>query len=236
MNKTEYIEKLRALLDGCPKEEAERFLAYYSEMIEDRMEDGCPEEEACLSFGSVEEVAAQIRSEILFSEDTSGETAMPPSGNASENTEKEEPATIIEQPDTASGSSAQVDSAKKDSDKKSVSVLLVILAIIGFPLWFPLCIAAFAILLSVLICLWSVVLSFWCVFVSLAAVAVAELPASILLLIYEGIGGFLIGFGSAFICTALAIVFLWLSVLITKGSAKLTALIFKGLWRLLVRK
>lgn len=245
MNKTEYIEKLRALLEGCPKEEVERFLSYYGEMIDDRIEDGCPEDEACLSFGSIEDVAAQIRQEILLPEEDAAETVLSEE-SSSEKTAEQEPARPVKQVGTEDGGSADgseasqenaaESSAKTDTDKKSVNVFLLILAIIGFPLWFPLCIAAFVILFAFLICLWAVVLASWCVFVSLAAAAVASIPGSILLLFYEGIGGFLIEFGCAFICAALAIVFLWLSLLLIKGCAKLTALPFKGLWRLLVRK
>ena len=233
MNKTEYIEKLRALLDGCPKEEAERFLAYYSEMIDDLVENGCSEQEACQSLGSIEEVAEQIRSGILFPEELSGEE-LSASDDFSEKTgddsgKKEKP--------EAKGTMAEDPSQAKDPDKKSVNVLLIVLAIIGFPLWFPLCIAAFSILLSVFICLWSVVLSFWCIFAAMSAAAAAAIPSSIILAVVGmGIGSFLIQFGSAFIFAALAIVFLLLSVLVTKGIAKLTAFVFKGLWRALVKK
>ena len=64
MNKNEYIKGLGARLQRCPKAERERFLAYYSEMIDDRIEEGFTEEAACESLGSVNDIAAQIMEEI----------------------------------------------------------------------------------------------------------------------------------------------------------------------------
>ena len=40
MNKQEYLSAIRARIPKMPTEDMERFIAYYSEMIDDRMEDG----------------------------------------------------------------------------------------------------------------------------------------------------------------------------------------------------
>lgn len=60
MTKREFTEELKLLLDGLPKKEVEERIVFYSEMIDDRMEDGATEEEAVALIGSVEDVAAQI--------------------------------------------------------------------------------------------------------------------------------------------------------------------------------
>ena len=63
MNKQEFLKALRAGLSGLPQEDAEERLSFYSEMIDDRMEDGLSEEEAVASVGSVEEIVSQTISD-----------------------------------------------------------------------------------------------------------------------------------------------------------------------------
>ena len=60
MKKHEFLDALRKKLGGIPKVELEERLRFYSEMIDDRIEDGMTEEVAVSDVGSVEEVATQI--------------------------------------------------------------------------------------------------------------------------------------------------------------------------------
>ncbi len=64
MNKQEFISALRAKLSGLPQKDIEDRLNFYSEIIDDRIEDGLTEEAAISEIGSVEEIAAQIIEEI----------------------------------------------------------------------------------------------------------------------------------------------------------------------------
>lgn len=66
MNKQKFIEKLTARLSGLPRQEVEERLAFYGEMIDDRMEEGLAEEAAVSEIGSVEEIAAQVIADIPF--------------------------------------------------------------------------------------------------------------------------------------------------------------------------
>ena len=63
MTAAEFTEALRRGLPGLPREDLEERLAFYGEMIEDRMEEGFTEEEAVAQLGSVEEVIGQIAAE-----------------------------------------------------------------------------------------------------------------------------------------------------------------------------
>lgn len=63
MDKQGYLDRLREALAGLPEEERAERLSFYSEMIDDLMEEGLTEEEACLRIGPAEEVAAQILAE-----------------------------------------------------------------------------------------------------------------------------------------------------------------------------
>lgn len=60
MNKQEFLRALEAELCGLPEEELAERLAFYAEMIDDRMEEGYSEEQAVAQIGSAEEVAEQI--------------------------------------------------------------------------------------------------------------------------------------------------------------------------------
>jgi uncharacterized membrane protein len=46
MGKQEFLTRLGKALSGLPREDIEERLNFYSEMIEDRMEEGLSEEEA----------------------------------------------------------------------------------------------------------------------------------------------------------------------------------------------
>lgn len=63
MRKRDFLEQLRKSLSGLPQDDIEERLTFYSEMIEDRMEEGLSEEEAVSAIGSVDEIAAQAVAE-----------------------------------------------------------------------------------------------------------------------------------------------------------------------------
>ena len=63
MTKLNFILSLNEKLSGLPQNDIEERLRFYTEMIEDRMEEGLSEEEAVLAVGSVDEIAEQILAE-----------------------------------------------------------------------------------------------------------------------------------------------------------------------------
>lgn len=60
MTKLELISVLREKLSCLPRQELEERLAFYSEMIDDRMEEGLSEEDALAQIGSVDQIVSQI--------------------------------------------------------------------------------------------------------------------------------------------------------------------------------
>jgi len=64
VTKLKFLLSLHDRLSHLPQDEVEERLSFYSEMIEDRMEDGLLEEEAVAAVGTVEEIAAQIEAEL----------------------------------------------------------------------------------------------------------------------------------------------------------------------------
>lgn len=67
MSKQEFLVKLRKGLSGLPQDDIDEGLAFYDEMIEDRIEEGLSEEEAVSVAGNIDEIVAQIVSEIPLS-------------------------------------------------------------------------------------------------------------------------------------------------------------------------
>ncbi len=67
MDKQAFIEQLRGRLSGLSREDMERSIEFYSEMVDDRMEEGLTEEEAVAQIGSVREVVDHIMAEIPLS-------------------------------------------------------------------------------------------------------------------------------------------------------------------------
>ena len=60
MTKLQFLLNLHDRLSDLPQDDVEERLRFYSEMIEDRMEDGLSEEQAVEEIGAVDAVAAQI--------------------------------------------------------------------------------------------------------------------------------------------------------------------------------
>ena len=60
MNRYEFLYELKAKLSQLPENEIESHLAYYEEMIDDRIEDGMTEEEAVASLEDVSVIAERI--------------------------------------------------------------------------------------------------------------------------------------------------------------------------------
>ena len=64
MNKEQFITELKDGLSGLPQNDIDERVLFYTEMIDDRMEEGMSEEEAISGIGSVEEIVSQIISEV----------------------------------------------------------------------------------------------------------------------------------------------------------------------------
>ena len=63
MNKEEFLNELKKGLSGIPKEDSDERVNFYSEMIDDRIEEGMSEEEAVSAIGDVNAIISQIMAE-----------------------------------------------------------------------------------------------------------------------------------------------------------------------------
>ena len=61
MRKNEFLNEIRGALRGYPRNEVENSIEFYSEMIEDRVENGMTEEQAVASLGNIDMIIKNIK-------------------------------------------------------------------------------------------------------------------------------------------------------------------------------
>ena len=106
--------------------------------------------------------------------------------------------------------------------KKRKSARQILLLCLGAPLWLPLLIAAFAVLLSLLASLWSIIVSFWAVFASLAGVGLGCTLGGVIYGAFSSPAGGVATVGVGLVSAGLAIPAFYGCVAATKGSVCLT--------------
>ena len=102
---------------------------------------------------------------------------------------------------------------------------VLIAAILGFPVWLPLTIAAFVVVLALYICVWAVMISLWCVPISVGAAALGALVLGGAVLLNGGVGLTLFYCGFGLVCAGLAIIFFLtvkaFTICVIKGTARI---------------
>ena len=111
---------------------------------------------------------------------------------------------------------------------------MILLLILGFPLWFPLLVAAFCILLSlaIVIAVLAIVVP-WSLVVSFGASALGLLIATAAILVGEGIVAAVFVLGAVLMLSALCIFALWAGIRLTALGAKAIGAMFKGTYKLI---
>ena len=111
---------------------------------------------------------------------------------------------------------------------------MILLLILGFPIWFPLLVAAFSILLSLAIVIATLAMVVpWALVVSFGASAVGLLIVTPFVLAGEGIAAAVLVLGTTLILAALCIFCLWIGLRLTVLGAKGIGAMFKGFFKLL---
>lgn len=64
MTKQEYLSAIRGKIRKMPADDIDKFMDYYSEMIDDRMEDGLSEEDAVADMDAPDDVVDQILADM----------------------------------------------------------------------------------------------------------------------------------------------------------------------------
>lgn len=190
MKRVEFLKELKARLWALPEADIQCSLDYYSEMIDDRMEDGLGEDEAVAAVGDLEEIVAQILQE----------TPRPP---------------VVVEP-----------AKKAKPTKDNTKLWLILLLILGSPVWIPLAASAAATVLSVYVSLWTVVIVLYVVAVALVAAAIGCIIGCFFMI--GKFGAILVAVGAALVCAGLGILLFMLGNLAAKGMVALTKLAWQG--------
>lgn len=111
---------------------------------------------------------------------------------------------------------------------------LLWLVILGFPLWFPLLITAFCLVLTAAIALLTLAMvTPWSLVVSFGASAIALFAASPAVLVGEGLAALALTVGAALILAALCILSTMAALHLSRLGGKGIGAMFKGFFRLL---
>ena len=115
---------------------------------------------------------------------------------------------------------------EQKQQKQGLETWMIVLLVLGSPVWIPLVASAAGTVISVYVSLWTVVIFLYAVFIALAIASVGCVVSSFFM-----IGRFaevLVAWGAALLCAGLAIGVFMLSNLAAKGLVALTKLCWEG--------
>ena len=125
---------------------------------------------------------------------------------------------------------------EKVRSKRSLKVWEIVLLVLGSPVWFPLLIAAAAVLLAVYIVLWAAVVCFYAVALSLAAGVLAGLAGIAASLKAGNLSAAVFSLGAGAVCAGLGILLFFACVWMTKAVLKMTGKMIMGIKSVLIGK
>ncbi len=111
---------------------------------------------------------------------------------------------------------------KKRKSNRRLKGWEIALLILGFPLWLPLLIAGFAVVLALYICVWSGILCLWAGFVTIAVCSFFGILAGIAYIIFINRLAGIALLGAGIFCMGLSILAFWGCKVISAGTWKLT--------------
>ncbi len=214
MTKMEFLAKIRSGLGSLPADEIQKTHEFYREMIDDMIEDGLTEEEAVAAVGDANEIIKNILSDST--------------------TEKQSKKTETEPP---------IISEKKKGSSPGTKALIILLLILGSPLWITLLLAAASVVLAVAVTVLSVIITVFAVFLSiiitLYATVLALAVSAAVLFVLSIFGGFtprLIMLGASLILAGITVLLFLVSNLVTKSLFFISKGIFNGIKFLFTRR
>lgn len=218
MTRDEYIKELEGALGALPQEERERTIAYYEELIDDRTESGADEAEVIAQLEAPQTVAERLLAE------TAGEM-----GQSAQ--------TIARAEDYRTASAGETDPtfASQSRQKKPLSAGVIVLLILGSPLWLSLLLAVLAVVLAIGATMWALVFS---LAVTVLALGIAGIAAVFSFCIAGLFGGgaafFLLGLGIA--AVGLSLLLVYPTLLLIKLAAKATVEPIKAMYKAILKR
>lgn len=193
MTKLKFLLELEKKLSALPQEDIEERLTFYSEIIEDRVEEGISEENAVAQIGNIEEIAAQILTEHPG-----------------------------EKPVAAEEIKITEEGKIKRRFKTWEIILLIVGSPLWISLLITVLAVVFSLVVSVVAVGFSLWISLWAVFVSLTACAVALPVAAVYFMCIGYLYSGLVVMSASMLCAGLAIFLFYGCKSATKGMVLLT--------------
>ena len=124
----------------------------------------------------------------------------------------------------------------REGKKKGISGWVILLLVLGAPVWLPVLIAVLAVLFALFIALWAVVIALWAVVAAVILTGLVALVAGVVELCRLHLPQGLVLLGGGLVCLGLCALLYLLMKLITVGTVKLCKLIWTGIKSLFVGK
>ena len=196
MDKLDFLLALGERLDVLPDADRRASLDYYSEILDDLVENGMTEAEAVASLGSVDAIAEEILMDIPL---------------------------------------PKLVKAKIRKGRRLTGTEITLL-IVGFPIWAPLLISAFAVVFSVYVSLWAVVISLYATDLALAGCALGGLVGAIMMFVGGQPASALLFLGAMLVLAGLSVLLFLGCNAAAKGACKLGKLTLRGIKACFIRK
>ena len=124
----------------------------------------------------------------------------------------------------------------QEKKAKGVSAWVIVLLILGAPVWLPLLIAVLAVVLALFITLWAVVIALWAAVAAVILAGFVAIAAGIVELCRMHLPQGLVLLGGGLVCLGLCALLYLLMKLITVGTVKLCKWLWVGIKSLFVGK
>ena len=112
---------------------------------------------------------------------------------------------------------AEKNAKKRMQPKHRPRVLIILLLLLGSPIWISLGIAAAAIIFSLCVSLWAIVISLWAVFASLAIGVLGGIAAGIIFVCCGHVLSGIVMMSAGIVCAGLSIFAFYGCKMVTKG-------------------
>ena len=124
----------------------------------------------------------------------------------------------------------------QEGKKKGISGWVILLLVLGAPVWLPVLIAVLAVLFALFIALWAVVIALWAVVAAVILTGLAAMVAGVVELCRLHLPQGLVLLGGGLVCLGLCALLFLLMKLLTVGTVKLCRWLWVGIKSLFVGK
>lgn len=124
----------------------------------------------------------------------------------------------------------------QEGKKKGISGWVILLLVLGAPVWLPVLIAVLAVLFALFVALWAVVIALWAVVAAVILTGLVAMVAGVVELCRLHLPQGLVLLGGGLVCLGLCALLFLLMKLITVGTVKLCKWLWVGIKSLFVGK